>query len=76
MRNGYLGTQEDIIPNALPSSFFLPTFYYKHEILWSGIFLWSIGAAYPGCVSSQQLPLHRGCTKNRKALGSASPPQK
>ena len=38
-----------------PSSSFPPPFIAKHDVIWSGISLWSVWVSCPGCVPSQSL---------------------
>ena len=73
--NGYLGRQNTMIPNV--SSFLLlpPALHAEHDVIWSGISLWSAGDSCPGCVASQLLvhpqpPHWWGGVRSRKGLGA------
>lgn len=57
-----------------PLSFFPKVFMAERDALWYGIFLWSFGVSFPGCVSSQLLShpnLPAGAAaRNRKGLNA------
>lgn len=74
-------TVESTITPNVAALLLLPTLYTEHDVVWSGISLWSVWVMCPGCVCSQplmhlQLPLTVWQYKRQKRLWLwASPAQ-
>ena len=46
-------TNAQPVPEQWPLASLPPSFIAKHDIIWSGISLWSVGVSCPSCVPSQ-----------------------